>query len=123
LAHAPAGNNKNTEDNVMKLLSMAAMILLSSSLACYGETLTGHLMPSKCKNEDPTTHTRDCALSCQASGCGVLTASAEYLSFEAAANAKVLELLRSTEKADDLRVSGQGTRKGSVLAVESISWK
>ena len=107
----------------MKLLCLAATILLSSGLACFGETVNGHLMPSKCKNEDPTTHSRDCALSCQSTGFGVLTASGEYISFNPAGNSKALELLRADAKAADLRVSVQGTRNGSVLAVESISWK
>ena len=110
--------------NKLSLLTAKA-VLLTSSLACFGgETLTGHLMPSKCRNDDPKTHTRDCALQCRATGFGVLTENGDYISFDAAGNTKATELLeKSTSRTTDLRVSVQGARKGSTLAVESIRWQ
>ncbi len=100
----------------------AASFLFSFSLTCFGESLEGYLMPSKCKSEDPASHTKDCALACKSSGFGLVTASGEYVAFNPAGNKKAEEILTSTDKSGDLRVSVQGTRKGPLLDVESIAW-
>jgi hypothetical protein len=102
---------------------LTASMLLASSLVCFGETLDGHLMPSKCKNEDMKTHTKECALACKSTGFGIVTASGEYVSFNRAGNTKAGDLLRSSEKTADLEVSVKGTRNGTVFEVESITWK
>jgi len=107
----------------MKLSFLTATILLISGLACFGETLNGHLMPAKCQTENPKTHTRDCALQCQSTGFGILTAKGEFVSFNPAGNTKAIELLRSTAKTNDLRVSASGARNGGFLTVESIRWE
>lgn len=108
-----------------RLSLLTATILLASSLTGFGgETLAGHLMPSKCRNDDPKTHTRACALECRSTGFGVLTESGEYISFDASGNTKAIELLqKSPKKTADLRVSVQGSRKGAVLAVDTITWQ
>lgn len=110
---------------IRTLSLLIATILLSSSLTGFGgETLAGHLMPSKCRNDDPKTHTRKCALECRSTGFGVLTEKGEYVSFDASGNTKAAELLqKSPNKTADLRISVQGSRKGAVLAVDTISWQ
>lgn len=111
--------------NKLSLLTAKAVLLTSSLAACFGgETLAGHLMPSKCRNDDPKTHTRDCALQCRSTGFGVLTENGDYISFDAAGNKKATELLeKATGRTTDLRVSVQGARKGATLTVESIRWQ
>lgn len=98
-------------------------ICLAFGLSCFGETLDGHLMPSKCKNEYPKTHTAKCALTCKSSGFGIVTADGRYLPFTPAGNTKAIAMLQSTGKTADLQVSVQGTQQGALLAVESITWK
>ena len=107
----------------MKLFLLTATILLTSGLACFGETLNGHLLPTKCQTENPKTHTRDCALQCQSTGFGILTAKGEFVSFIQPGNTKAIELLRSTAKTNNLRVSVSGARRGGTLTVESIRWE
>src|SRR3954454_22913928 len=81
-------------DYVVRSFFLTASMLLASSLVCFGETLDGHLMPSKCKNEDMKTHTKECALACKSTGFGIVTASGEYVSFNRAGNTKAGDLLR-----------------------------
>lgn len=107
----------------MKTTFLTICLLLSLGLSCFGETLDGHLMPSKCKNDDPKTHTAKCALICKSSGFGVVTTDGKYLPFTPAGNEKAIAMLHSTGKTADLQVSVQGTRQGALLAVESITWK
>jgi len=107
----------------MKTTFLTACLLLSFGLTCFGETVDGHLMPSKCKNDDPKTHTTKCALICKSSGFGVLTADGRHLPFTPDGNKKAIAMLQSTGKTVDLQVSVQGTQQGALLAVESITWK
>lgn len=107
----------------MKTTFLTTCLMLSFGLACFGETVNGHLMPSKCKNEDPKTHTAKCALICKSSGFGVVTADGKYVPFSPTGNEKAIAMLQSTGKTADLQVSVQGTRQGALLAVESITWK
>ncbi|MEQ1934738.1 MAG: hypothetical protein ABL962_12835 [Fimbriimonadaceae bacterium] len=107
----------------MKTTFLTTCLMLSFGLSCFGETVNGHLMPSKCKNEDPKTHTTKCALICKSSGFGVVTADDKYVPFTPDGNTKAIAMLQSTGKAADLQVSVQGTWQGALLAVESITWK
>ena len=107
----------------MKTTFLTICLLLSLGLSCFGETLDGHLMPSKCKNDDPKTHTAKCALICKSSGFGVVTTDGKYLPFTPAGSEKAITMLHSTGKTADLQVSVQGTRQGALLAVESITGK
>lgn len=108
----------------MKLFFLAATVVLSGRLACFAETVVnGHLMPSRCQTENPKTHTRDCALECQSTGFGILTAKGDFIPLSAEGNTKAVELLRSAQKTSDLRVSVSGTRDGAVLVVKSIRWE
>jgi len=107
----------------MKTMFLTTCLLLSFGLTCFGETVDGYLMPSKCKNEDPKTHTKECALNCNSSGFGVVTADGKYVDFTPDGNKKAIAMLQSTSRTEDLQVSVQGTRQGALLVVESIVWK
>ena len=107
----------------MRSLFLTATVLLLLVPVCFGETVDGYLVPSKCQSKDPKSHTKACALACSSTGFGVVAASGEYISFTPAGNTKASALLQAAAKAADLRVSVQGTRKGALLDVKSITWK
>ena len=53
-------------------------------------------------------HTRDCALMCEKSGYGIVTADKKFLKFDADGNAKILAALKASDKTDHLRVNVSG---------------
>lgn len=69
---------------------------------------------------NPDAHTRACALQCQNSGFGILTEKGEFLKLDASGNNRAIELLKSSSKQDNLRVSVSGTRKGDTITVKEI---
>ena len=75
---------------------------------------------SKMVAADPDSHTKDCALKCQKSGYGIVTADKQFLKFDADGNAKILEQLKSSDKADHLRVNVTGDVTGDTLKVTSV---
>lgn len=107
----------------MKTTFLTASLLLAFGAACFGETVDGHLMPLQCKNDDPNTHTAACALKCQSSGFGVVTAEGSFLRFTHDGNKRAIAMLQSSGKTANLQVSVQGKRQGKLLAVETIAWK
>jgi hypothetical protein len=69
---------------------------------------------------DADAHTRECALTCQKSGFGIVTADKKFLKFDADGNAKVLAELKSSDKADHLRVNVTGDVQGDTIKVKSV---
>jgi hypothetical protein len=69
---------------------------------------------------DPDSHTRACALKCEASGFGVVTSDKQFLKLDAQGNKEIVEALKSSEKKDHLRVDVTGDVKGDTLEVKSI---
>ena len=65
-------------------------------------------------------HTKECALACEKSGFGIVTADNKFLKFDADGNAKILEQLKSSDKTDHLRVNVSGDVKGDTIKVESV---
>ena len=61
----------------MKTLYLTSALLMSFGMACFGDTVEGYLMPSKCQGDEPATHTKECALKCKSTGFGVVTASGD----------------------------------------------
>jgi len=68
----------------------------------------------------PDSHTRECALKCQASGYGIITKDHQFLKFDTAGNSKIAEALKASDKKDHLRVDVTGDVKGDTLAVSSV---
>ena len=68
----------------------------------------------------PDAHTKACALQCEKSGYGIIAADGAYLSFDEAGNTKAVAALKATKKADHLRVSVTGERKGDTIKVASV---
>jgi hypothetical protein len=76
---------------------------------------------SKSSAGDADGHTRKCALGCKDSGFGFLTADKKFLKFDAEGNAKILEALKGSAKADHLRVNVTGEVKGGTIKVATVT--
>jgi hypothetical protein len=75
---------------------------------------------SKKAAADPDSHTRACALKCEASGFGIVTGDKQFLKFDAQANKQIVEALKASDKKDHLRVDVTGDVKDGTLQVTSI---
>jgi hypothetical protein len=75
---------------------------------------------SKKAAADGDAHTKACALACEKSGFGIVTADKKFLKFDADGNAKIMEQLKSTDKTDHLRVNVTGDVQGDTIKVESV---
>lgn len=69
---------------------------------------------------NPDAHPRSCALKCEASGFGIITADKKFIKFDAAGNEKITKELKASEKKDHLRVDVEGDLEGDVLKVSSV---
>jgi hypothetical protein len=61
-----------------------------------------------------------CALACEKSGFGVLTADKKFLKVDADGNAKMLEALKGSDRTDHLRVNVSGDVEGDTIKVTSV---
>ena len=110
----------------MRKLASFVVLLGISALPAFGasETFTNvSVIDSNCSAKaaaDPDSHTRDCALKCQASGYGIITNDRKFLKFDATGNSKIAEALKASDKKDHLRVDVTGDVKGDTLQVSSI---
>jgi hypothetical protein len=80
----------------------------------------GFAKSSKKVAADPDCHLRACALKCEASGFGIVTKDQQFLKFDAAGNASIVEALKTSDKKDHLRVDVSGDVQGDTLKVTSI---
>ena len=69
---------------------------------------------------NPDAHTRDCALMCEKSGFGIVTADKKFLKFDADGNAKVLTELKASDKKDHVRANVSGDVQGDTIKVTSV---
>ena len=108
-----------------KLASLVAVLGICAMPAfAASETFTNvSVIDSNCSTKAaaaPDSHTRECALKCQASGYGIITKDHQFLKFDAAGNSKIAEALKASDKKDHLRVDVTGDVKGDTLAVSSV---
>lgn len=69
---------------------------------------------------NPDAHTRECALECEKTGYGVITADKQYLKFDAAGNDQITAELKKSTAKDHLRVDVTGDVDGNTLRVKSV---
>ncbi|HKW57881.1 MAG TPA: hypothetical protein VJN42_11040 [Candidatus Acidoferrum sp.] len=69
---------------------------------------------------NPDAHPRACALKCEASGFGIVTADKKFIKFDAEGNEKAKEALKASSKQDHLRVDVEGDLEGNTLKVSSL---
>ena len=107
----------------MKILAsiLALGLMATPALAAtFNDVSILDVACSKKSAADADSHTRDCALMCKESGFGIVTADKKFLKFDASGNAKMLELLKVSDKSDHLRVNVTGDVKGDTIAVSSV---
>jgi hypothetical protein len=110
----------------MRKLASLAVLFGMCALPAFAasETFTDvSVIDSNCSTKaaaNPDSHTRECALKCQASGYGIITKDHKFLKFDAAGNTKITEALKASDKKDHLRVDVAGDVKGDTLQVSSI---
>jgi hypothetical protein len=110
----------------MKTLTSLLLLLGLSTLPALAAPQTFHNVPvvdvncSKKVAADPDSHTRDCALKCEASGFGIVTNDQKFLKFDAVGNKQIEAALKASSKADHLRVDVSGDVEGDTLRVSSI---
>lgn len=109
----------------MKKTLLAASILALVPLAASAEVWkNASLMDTMCASKekvakDPDSHPTSCAIQCAKSGYGIM-ADGKFLKFDQAGNDQVAAELKATKKADHLRVTVDGERKGDTIAVKSV---
>ena len=109
----------------MKMLaSLLALGLLAApafaATESFNDVSVVDVACSKKAVADADSHTRECALGCQKSGFGIVTADKKFLKFDEAGNAKVLAALKATDKTDHIRVNVSGDVQGDTIKVTSI---
>jgi hypothetical protein len=114
----------NGELTMKMLTSLLALSMLAVPALAANETFNNvsvvDVSCSKKAAADADAHTRTCALQCQKSGFGILTADKKFLKFDADGNAKVLAELKASDKKDHLRVNVSGDVQGDTLKVASV---
>ena len=89
----------------MKMLAslLALGLMAAPALAATQNFTNVSVVDVSCSKKaaaDADAHTRTCALQCQKSGFGILTADKKFLKFDADGNAKILQELKASNKAD-----------------------
>jgi len=109
----------------MKMLaSLLALGLMAAPALAATQTFNNvsvvDVACSKRAAADADAHTRECAIGCEESGFGILTADQKFLKFDANGNAKVLAALKASDKKDHLRVVVSGDVQGDTIKVTSV---
>jgi hypothetical protein len=109
----------------MKILASLLMagLMATPALAAtqtFNDVSVVDVACSKKAAANADAHTRECALGCKDSGFGIVTADNKFLKFDADGNAKILEQLKGSDKADHLRVNVSGDVNGDTIKVTSV---
>jgi hypothetical protein len=106
------------------LISLLALGLLAlpalPEAKSFNDVSVIDVMCSKKAAANPDAHTRECALACEKSGYGIITADGKFLKFDANGSAKAAEALKASKKTDHLRANVTGDVEGDTLKVASI---
>ncbi len=106
------------------LVSLLALGLMAAPALAATQTFNDvsvvDVACSKKAAADADSHTRECALGCKESGFGIVTADKKFLKFDADGNAKILEQLNGSSKADHMRVNVSGDVQGDTIKVTSV---
>lgn len=102
-----------------RIVSLAGTAMLFAGMS-FAASWSGHVVDVSCKGKDLATHARNCAIGCSKSGYGLATADGKFFKFNEAGNAKALEALKASTKANDLKATVTGKIAGETIEVESI---
>ena len=112
------------EDTVRKLSSL--LILGLFALPAFAATESYKDVPvvdANCSAKaaaNPDAHPRSCALKCEASGFGIITADRKFIKFDETGNEQIKKELKASVKKDHLRVDVSGDLEGDMLKVSSV---
>ncbi len=106
---------------VIALIAGVAMVPMAASAETWKNAALVDVMCSTKAKANPDAHTKACALQCQNSGFGIITADGEFLTFDSAGNQKAIEVLKSSKQNDKLRVTVSGERSGDTIKVLSVT--
>ena len=102
-------------------LALTALPLIAATQTWTNVPLIDQKCSTKFKASTADTHTRSCALACESSGYGILTADGVFLKFDKAGSKRALEELKASTKKDHLRATVTGETEGNTLKVQSIN--
>jgi hypothetical protein len=112
------------EDRMKKIsLFLTLGLLLLPAMAAAETFKDVPVVDTNCSKkvaDAPDSHTRECALKCQASGFGIITSDKKFLKFDATGNKEITEALKASTKKDHLRVDVTGDVEGDTLKVTSV---
>jgi hypothetical protein len=107
-----------------KLIYFGILGLLALPVIASAETFKDvAVVDSNCSKkvaDAPDSHTRACALKCEASGFGIITSDKKFVKFDAEGNKQIVAALKASEKKDHLRVDVSGDVQGDTLKVTSV---
>lgn len=107
-----------------KFLCVGVLGLLALPMVASAETFKDvSVVDVNCSTKAaaaPDTHTRACALKCEASGFGFITSDKKFVKFDAAGNKQIVAALKASDKKDHLRVDVSGDVEGDTLKVTSV---
>ena len=89
-------------------------------VAPAAKTFSGTLVDAMCKDNTLASHPRKCAISCARYGYGLKEADGTFLKFDSEGNARALQALKRSTKAQNLKARVTGTLDDGVLKVDSI---
>ena len=108
----------------MKTLSYLALLGFFAFPVVAAENYTDvPVVDSNCSKkvaDNPDSHTRACALKCEASGYGIITSDKMFLKFDAEGNKEIVAALKASDKKDHLRADVTGEKQGETVKVESL---
>lgn len=106
---------------------VVTLFVLLSALPAAAATETWKkvsIVDSNCAGkvkEDPDTHTTKCALQCEKSGYGILTADGAFIKLDDTGNQKVVAALKATKKTDHLRATVVGEKTEDKIKVQGFT--
>lgn len=107
--------------SVFVFLVIAAALPLAGAVQTWIDVpLVDQNCSTKFRTSTVDTHTRNCALTCEASGYGILTSDGTFLKFDSEGSQKALAELKASTKKDHLRATVTGELAGNTLKVQSI---
>ncbi len=110
----------------MNKLALTLLVLLTAlpGAAATETWKKVSIVDSNCAGKvkaDPDKHTTKCALQCEKSGYGILTADGAFIKFDDSGNQKVVAALKATKKTDHLRATVVGEKTENQIKVQGFA--
>jgi hypothetical protein len=113
----------------MKRVAIASILVLALALPLFAAEQTWQNVPvvdKMCLNKvkaDPDQHERTCLIQCAKTGFVIIAPDGKTLALDETGNAKVLDLVKNSDKKDHIRLDVTGELQGDTIKVASVSLK